>query len=174
MVEREKALDIIERYSQEYMQQVQLLEPLINRVAAFVPKRRKRKLHIGLFGYSRQIKGKALPRTITFCAALYSIGLPPELLGLNALTEKDRDFLALVYQNLENDLRDAGQFFNPDCLKIIPKQLAKKIRPDWIEAEPHAGHQTVSSEIIARLKKGETDSIENSIARGAFERKFLG
>ena len=34
-----------------------------------VPRRRMRKLHIGLFGYSRSIGGISLPRAISFCAA---------------------------------------------------------------------------------------------------------
>ena len=35
----------------------------------------------------KNVEGISLPRAITFTSALYSIGLPPEILGLNALNE---------------------------------------------------------------------------------------
>ena len=60
-----------------YQSRIEELAPLINSVAQYVPRRRARKLHIGLFGYSRNVKGKAMPRAIPFAAAFYSLGIPP-------------------------------------------------------------------------------------------------
>jgi hypothetical protein len=40
--------------------------PLINQLAAYVPKRRMRKLHIGLLGYSRSMGECGSPRAIDF------------------------------------------------------------------------------------------------------------
>ena len=85
------AISLIERYAAGYQKQIRSLAPLINRVAAYIPSRRKRKLHVGLFGYSRNMGGVSLPRAITVTAALYSIGIPPEVLGLSPLTENDRE-----------------------------------------------------------------------------------
>ena len=67
-----------------YQSRIEGLAPFINSIAEFVPRRRARKLHIGLFGYSRNVKGKAMPRAIPFAAAFYSIGIPPEFIGASA------------------------------------------------------------------------------------------
>ena len=91
-----------------YQSRIEELAPLINSIAEFVPRRRARKLHIGLFGYSRNVKGKAMPRAIPFAAAFYSIGIPPEFIGasaLSGLTEEEWDALGRVYVNLKKDLQ---------------------------------------------------------------------
>jgi len=120
-IDEEMCLKIIKKYSQEYQKQIVKLAPIVNKVARYVPSRRKRKLHIGLFGYSRDVGEITLPRAIPFTAALYSIGIPPEILGLNALDEKDLEFIGEVYVNFEEDLRDALKYFNPDTL-FLPKK----------------------------------------------------
>ncbi|MDI6891154.1 MAG: phosphoenolpyruvate carboxylase, partial [Thermodesulfovibrionales bacterium] len=71
-VDEERCIDIIGKTSIEYARQVESLAPLINLIAEYVPRRRMRKLHIGLFGYARSIKKVTLPRAISFCAACYS------------------------------------------------------------------------------------------------------
>ena len=81
----------------EYQKQISLLSHIVNDFSVHIPVRRKRKLHIGLYGYSRNIGELKLPRAITFCAALYSYGLPPEIIGLNALEEKDMDYIKDIY-----------------------------------------------------------------------------
>ncbi|GAG72586.1 unnamed protein product, partial [marine sediment metagenome] len=54
--------------------------------------------------------------------ALYSVGLPPEILGLNALNKDDLQFIREVYVNFEEDLRDSLRYFNPSA-DFIPKGL---------------------------------------------------
>ena len=56
-VDEERCLDVVERYSAAYQSEVTDLAPLINDAARHVPSRRKRKLHVGLFGYSRSVAG---------------------------------------------------------------------------------------------------------------------
>jgi phosphoenolpyruvate carboxylase len=65
-IEEERAVEIIQKVSNEYQKQITLLATLINQFATYIPQRRKRKLHIGLFGYSRQSASVTLPRAIKF------------------------------------------------------------------------------------------------------------
>ena len=84
-IDQESARTIIDRTTAEYQAHVQQLTSVIRTVSAHVPKRRERKLHVGLLGYGRTlggVGGVTLPRAIGFAASLYSVGVPPELLGL--------------------------------------------------------------------------------------------
>jgi len=99
------------KYISEYQAQIKSLANIVNTVAKYIPGRRKRKLHVGLFGYSRKMDGITLPRAITFTASLYSLGFPPEILGLNAFDKEDIKEIKKVYVNFEQDLRQALKFY---------------------------------------------------------------
>ena len=107
------AVEIIGKYTQAYISELLPLTDIVNRVAAHLPGRRKRKLHIGLFGYTRSTGGVTLPRAITFTAAMYLIGVPPEILGLSALDRDDLAFVREVYVNFDRDLLDADPVHDP-------------------------------------------------------------
>jgi phosphoenolpyruvate carboxylase len=173
-VSEDKCLEIINKVSEEYAKLVKLLSPLINLVAKHVPARRRRKLHIGLFGYSREVGDVSLPRAIPFCAALYSIGLPPELLGLGALRERDLDFISDMYVNFEEDLRDALRYFNPEVEKLLPKDVWKRLNLSLVEHESDEAHVEITSRIIASIKAGRLENLEKDIVEAAWVRKFLG
>ena len=70
-----------EIFGKYYKNTVETAAELINRIAANIPGRRERMLHIGLFGYSRGIGEVSLPRAIKFTSSFYSIGVPPEFIG---------------------------------------------------------------------------------------------
>ena len=96
-----------------YRDRVEKLADFINAISEFVPRRRERKLHIGLFGYSREIGSVRLPRAINFTAALYSVGIPPEILGLKALsslTDKEYAILNEVYPSWKSDVEQATNY----------------------------------------------------------------
>ncbi len=174
-VSEDKCIEIIDRVSQEYAKLVKLLSPLINLIAKHVPARRRRKLHIGLFGYSREVGEVSLPRAIPFCAALYSIGLPPELLGLSALKERDLEFLPDIYVNFEEDLRDALRYFNPEVEKLLPKEVWKRLPFELVEQhERDESHAEITSRIISSIKAGRLENLEKDIVEAAWVRKFLG
>ncbi|MEM2098348.1 MAG: phosphoenolpyruvate carboxylase [Candidatus Bathyarchaeia archaeon] len=104
-------IKILHKCRQNYEDTIEKLAPLINSIAPYVPPRRARKLHIGLFGYSRNVAGTSLPRAITFTAACYSIGIPPEFIGCKVLDELTNNELELIqkhYVNLKHDLNTAG------------------------------------------------------------------
>lgn len=171
-VDEERCLEIIRKYSQEYKRQVVDLAPVINEIAEYVPSRRKRKLHIGLFGYSREVEGITLPRAITFTAALYSIGLPPEILGLSALSEGDLQFVREVYIHFEDDLRDALMYFNPDT-GLLPKGLEARVR-DFSDFETDSEHKEIKDYIATSARKNMTKDLGEYVLRAASLRGFLG
>ena len=76
-VDEKRCGEIIGKYTRTYIDELHPLADIVNRVAAYIPGRRKRRLHIGLFGYTRSTSGITLPRAITFTAALYSIRCSP-------------------------------------------------------------------------------------------------
>jgi phosphoenolpyruvate carboxylase len=172
-VDEERCLQVIEKYSAEYARQVETLAPLINHVARSVPSRRKRKLHIGLFGYSRSMGKITLPRAIQFTAALYSIGLPPELLGLNALTRDDLEFLHQAYVNFEQDLRDAVRYLNLDT-GLVPPELVSKVQecPGIVPLDEE--HKALTDYICGSLKESGIEDLSEYVLRAASLRKFLG
>jgi phosphoenolpyruvate carboxylase len=127
-------LSIIGKFRSRYQAVIEKLAPLINSVASHVPRRRARKLHIGLFGYSRSVRGIALPRAIPFVASLYSIGIPPELIGAGAiqdLNEEEWDTLRRYYVNLEEDLKGAACYLswqNINMLKDMSRRVTNRSR----------------------------------------------
>ncbi len=122
-IDEERALDLLKRTRARYQEQIVKLADLINLVAPHVPRRRDRRLHIGLFGYSREAGDGdtkvSLPRAITFAASLYSLGIPPEILGMDALTREDLTFLDQVAPHLSDDLADALHYANEDNIRRV-------------------------------------------------------
>ena len=172
-VDEARSLHVIERYSAEYARQVETLAPLINHLARSVPSRRKRKLHIGLFGYSRNMGTVTLPRAIQFTAALYSIGLPPELLGLNALTREDIQFVKEAYVNFEEDLRDSVRYLNLDT-GLMPKELARKVQECLGVVLVDKEHKELTSRVAASVKENVVEDLSEYVVRAASLRRFLG
>ena len=149
------------------------LAPLIQHVAGFVPARRKRKLHVGLFGYARQMGEHRLPRAIGFTASLYSLGLPPEVLGLDALTQEDLDFVRGVYVHFDDDLRDALRALNPDT-GLVPKEVLDaldRIGLDWNSDEEH---REITQKVAAAATGDQRADVQPLLLRAAGLRRFLG
>ena len=119
-----------------------------------------------------------MPRAIPFCAALYSIGLPPELLGLHSLNREDLRTVREIYPspNFEEDLKDALAFFNPKSLSLLAPEMRPKIEKALkiVDFETNLRHQEITSQIIQRLKKNETDLLPELIFEAAHVRRFLG
>jgi phosphoenolpyruvate carboxylase len=121
-------LKALQKCRQQYESVIEPLSPLVNSVAAYVPPRRARKLHIGLFGYSRSVAGVNLPRAITFAAALYAIGVPPEFIGCSALDDLNEAELNLVlkhYVNIKHDLNAVGGFLSWQNVNMLMEMHEK-------------------------------------------------
>lgn len=131
--EEQQLIGIMGTFRAQYEKEIEAIAPLINSIAAYMPQRRARKLHIGLFGYSRCVAGVCLPRAISFSAALYSMGMPPEFIGMKALANLDSNQWSLLqkhYLKIEHDLRVAGEYVswaNIDMLMEMSHDTAKRV-----------------------------------------------
>ncbi len=128
--EEQSLLEVIPYFESCYRDAVEEASPLINKIASFLPKRRERVQHIGLFGYSRGVGKVKLPRAIGFTAALYSLGIPPELIGsgrgIKHCRESGRlELVEKFYTGLKADLSRAGRFlYRPGLEELAGSSLA--------------------------------------------------
>ncbi len=181
--------------SHSYQQALAPLLPLFPLVSPFIPKRRERfSSQNSVFAYDRTTQGVSLPRAISFTAILYSIGLPPELLGMgSALHEiaqlsKGTKFLEQLYPSLASHLQTAGHYLNKENLAQLIKKypslqkVAEDIRRTeellGIEFEPTTSeeqqHYQLSSEIISQLFSAQTTQLVTNIEQAAKLRKSIG
>jgi phosphoenolpyruvate carboxylase len=141
----EKALiKLLQDFEVAYKNSIEKIAHIINLVAGHFPKRRERVQHIGLFGYSRGSGKVRLPRAISFTGALYSLGIPPELIGTGRGLKiaKDNGTLGLIeknYLNLKPDLELAGGFLYKPGLIALSKKIPafKAIWEDVQEIESY-------------------------------------
>jgi phosphoenolpyruvate carboxylase len=189
--DEEKLIKTIKVFETAYRQSVEKIAPLINNLAGYLPKRRERVQHIGLFGYSRGLGKVSLPRAIGFTAALYSLGVPPELIGTGRglAAAKKAGTLQLAekyYVNLKHDLYFAGKFlFKPGLANLakkypgwkniltdveeIEKYLGKPLAPKYLNEQEH---QLISARIHKSLKSGK--NLAHLIEQAAILRHSMG
>ncbi len=188
--ETEELIKISEKFRTAYRKTIEELAPLINEFASFIPKRRSRVQHIGLFGYSRGMGKAQLPRAIGFTGALYSMGLPPEFIGTGrGLAELDSKQLLLLekaFPTLQNWLLKSGRMINIEniktlseispCLKevltdieIVQKTFNLDLRPNNIN---EMLHRNLTSNIL--LKKEAGLPFDTDIVEAAKLRKSIG
>lgn len=141
----QKLISVFEKY---YRSSVETIAELINNVSSYLPKRRERVLHIGLFGYSRGVGKVSLPRAIGFTGSLYSLGIPPEIIGTGrgiryAIDNGQIKLLEKYYLNIKDDLRKAGRYIQKNELIKLAKdsQVWKDILKDIEEIEKYLGEK---------------------------------
>ena len=176
-VDHDRACDIVDRTTAEYQANVQRLTGAIRAVSAQVPKRRERKMHVGLFGYGRTlggVGGVTLPRAIGFTASLYSIGVPPELLGLASLDESALAYVREVYPSLDGDLRASLRFANERHVKELLGQPYLDLLGRFTD-ELDRVHEGLTSAIWASIDRDSTTvHLSHFIEEAAHLRHFLG
>jgi len=130
-------------------------------------------------GYSRELEeGVQLPRVISFCAALYSIGLPPDIIGLNVLTKDDLKLVTSIYPRFKDNIGETLSLWNPDVLDIVPGAIRSQIKKAASLFEAHAvneEHLRASCEIIKKIKANSYGTIlTDLITQAGNARGFLG
>jgi phosphoenolpyruvate carboxylase len=187
--------EIIKSFNREaakfYQKTIESVADIINEVAEKLPSHRERVQHVGLFGYSRGIGKVKLPRAIKFNGALYSIGIPPELIasGRALLHAKKMGILPLMNKlcpYLKEDFSHAGHYLNRENLDLLClqnpawKEVRKEIEAIEMivgvkidqEKPHHTIHRNLTSTIYHKLQLNEDFSEE--ILKAAEIRRSLG
>ena len=163
----------------------------INEMAAHMPRRRSRVLHIGLFGYNRGVGKTKLPRAISFTGAWYSMGIPPEFIGTGRSLKKIKEMgllplLEKHFFTLRSELVHAGKYLNMDNLERLATQhsWAKDILADVTytseildipvgpQKEHHFIHKNLTS--IIMLKRSLKQDFTRELIEAGVMRKSLG
>ncbi|MDI6891338.1 MAG: phosphoenolpyruvate carboxylase, partial [Thermodesulfovibrionales bacterium] len=137
-------------------------------------------LHYDKFIAGFGIKKVTLPRAISFCAACYSIGLPPEILAFNTLHHGEIAFLNEAFVNLGDAMREALRYLNENVFSIVPKDIRVKVRDAATRSkelffhESDMPHKAVTDEVIQSLKEKRTENLQSLIIEAAHMRRFLG
>lgn len=183
-----KANDILKPF---YRSTVEAFAGLVNDMARFVPARRERMQHTGLFGYSRGVGKVSLPRAIKFTASCYSLGIPPEFIGTGRGLKKIKKegLLPLVEKHfftMRSELAHAGKFLNLENLEHFAKTnaWARDILEDvklcgeilklplGPQKDRHFLHRNLTSNIVFKHKSGS--DFTDDLLEAAILRKSLG
>lgn len=165
----ERHIQVADKLKESYRKGVERVAWIANQISPKIPRRRMRKLHAGLFGYSRG-EGIKLPRAIAYCASLYSIGLPPEILGIAEMTDKDYEAVCEVFRSFDEMMQSAMRLFNPEVLKIVDVSADFERAKELFGYEPDERHLAKTSEIIRQMD----GDVKNLIVEAGVLRGFLG
>ena len=175
-VDEKRAEAIIDKVTAAYQERVVQLTSVISAASAHVPRRRERKMHVGLFGYGRSLDGvggATLPRAIGFAASLYSIGVPPDLLGLTVLDEDDWAFVRETYPSVDEDLRAALYFANERHVRELLGEDSMRIVSRFTD-EVDRIHEGLTSAIWAAIRGNADVQITHYVEQAAKLRRYLG
>ncbi len=130
--ERRGLLAIVRKCEKIYQETLPKIISEVEPLFSAVPRRRERRLHIGFLAYGRKLGKIRLPRAINFVAAFYSLGIPPEFIGLGRLLAKlsknEYKLFQKHYLNFIYDIKQAGRFLNTDNVsKFVKKNKAWKL-----------------------------------------------
>lgn len=177
-------------FENPYQSSIERLAPLINILSVQVTKRRERMQHIGLFGYSRGVGKVSLPRAIPFTATLYSLGVPPEIIGTGrgirrAKKEGVWDIIEPIYVNMKDDLQKAGFYVNRSNIDRLAKKLGgwydlkddiDALEEIGLEVGPKSAsdfeHRSVTDKVFEKLEQNK--NVSQLITYGGMLRKSLG
>jgi phosphoenolpyruvate carboxylase len=174
-----RLVEIMGRAVARYREELRAIAPLVGKVAQLVPKRRLRKLHVGLFGYGRDTADLALPRAITFCAGLTSIGLPPEILALAGLDDDDWGYVCARLPQLRDEIAAAVPWLDEAVAEDLPEPIAQSVRAAVrrfdLGALQDGGHVELARAIRRNvLGTGPSAGSMELVLRAGSRRHYLG
>ena len=187
--DRKKLIDLVTVFEKEYQSRFNGVVPDLKFIFDSFPRRRERHLHVGLLSYGRKLNKMKLPRAITFTGSFYSLGIPPEFLGMSALSKlKSDDFVLLkkYYKNYANNLIQAGKFLNRQNLKKLSKKVRswKQVENDTkavenmlkVKFRPRNKKELLYLKLTGALLKSKTNhkKIQRLISQTGVLRKSLG
>ena len=133
-------------------------------------------MHVGLFGYGRTLDGvggTTLPRAIGFAASLYSIGVPPDLLGLSALDDDDWAFVRENYPSVDEDLQAALRYTNERNVRELLGEDSMRVVARFTD-EVDRVHEGLTSAIWAATRDGAPVQVKHYVEQAAKLRRYLG
>ncbi len=172
-IDIQRAQSIIEHYSEAYRRQIVALAPSISRMAKYVPARRARKLHVGQFGYARNLEEISLPRAISFTCALYSLGLPPELIAFDSLSASQLDFVLEAYPSFRNKIEYAMSFTDFEG-PLMTDSLRSALKASGFESNTNKEHLSIVRKIRDAVDRCDSNQASDLVLRAALLRGFLG
>ena len=187
--DRKKLIDIIAIFEKEYKSVLNKIFSDLKFVFDAFPRRRERHLHIGLLSYGRKINKMVMPRAITFTGSFYSLGIPPEFLGIGGFAKLQPDDFILFnryYRNYRKNLTQAGRFLNWRNFKKLSQKnknwgkIENNIRKIEnilkIKFKPRSKEELLHSKLTSRLLKVKTDhkKVHKLIEQTGILRKSLG
>lgn len=183
-------LSVIKKASENYQSTILKLTKDMGPFFQAVPKRRERRQHIGLLSYGRKMGNRPLPRAINFTSAFYSLGIPPEFIGLGRtltqLSPQELKVLSKYYVNLKSDILNAGKYINRDNLRklAVTNKAWHGVEEDIEHAERLLGvklgptsqndllHQNLTTSLF--LQKNKKGLLGNLIMETGKLRRSLG
>ncbi len=187
--DRKRLIEIISLFEKEYQNRLNKIVRDVTFIFESFPKRRERHLHIGLLSYGRKSNKVTLPRAITFTGSFYSLGIPPEFLGIGMLAKlKPNDFALFekYYKNYIENLTSAGKFLNWKNLRKLAEKSKgwKEIENDIKKAEdalkikfgPKNKEGLLHTKLTGLVlsSKGNPEKIKKLISQAGTLRKSLG
>ncbi len=187
--DRKKLMHIIKIFEEEYQSVLNKIFPDLKFVFSAFPRRRERHLHIGLLSYGRKTGKMTLPRAITFTGSFYSLGIPPEFLGIIGfakLKQGDLSLLNKYYRNYVSNLRESGKFLNWRNLKNLSHKNKnwENVEKGILEAEkmlkikfgPRNEKELLHSQFTSELLRSKTNhkKVQRIIEQTGILRKSLG
>ncbi len=187
---QKRLTDIATRSTKFYQQTLNAIAGDMQDVFDAIPRRRERRQHVGLLAYGRSMGSQKLPRAITFTAGFYSVGVPPEFIGmgrsLQALSASELKLVEQEYPSLRSDMERAGRFLNTDNLAILAKRNSawKQVQTDVATAaevlditfgprtDTEKAHKNLTSNAL--LLQNNQAALSDLITEMSLLRKSLG
>ena len=104
------------------------------------------------------------------------IGVPPELLGLSALSEKELDTVRTMYISFDEDINDALCYASRKSMERLPGGVGKPLLETLsrFKYEPDEEYCEAAEEALDIALSDNRGRLTDAIMRTAWKRNFIG